>query len=378
MTLNGQIPSRQADAVAVMHSCSAFASSGWDIRLVIPKGAAEPLEELGPAKDIWDLYGIKDKFDVTYLPMKGLRRPFGSYIYSLWAMSYATLISRRLIYARNPELAYMAALYRRGVVYESHEFLSRPSRTMRRWLRIVKGSRRGIGIVATTKGAAGLYQELGVPSNKLMIAPNGVDTTRFEEPRDVGALRSSLGLPNSGSIIGFAGHLYPGRGIEELLECAQTLPHAYFLIVGGEDLDIKRASDFAVKLGVSNVRFQGFVPQSQVANYLLASDILVMPYTSKTRTINDMSPMKMFDYLATGRPIVATNFPMIAEVLRHEYNAILVEPDSGPALANGIKRLIDNPRLAEHIGSNARTDAEYYSWKNRAKRITTWYQELSG
>jgi len=172
------------------------------------------------------------------------------------------------------------------------------------------------------------------------------------------------------------GHLYEGRGIEQLLECARLLEQPFFLIVGGETHDIERCKAVAQALGLSNVKFVGFVHQCEVPAYLLASDILVMPYTKATPSHEYMSPMKMFDYLASGRAIVATDFPVVREVLHDRQNAVIVPPGNGGDLASGIQWLLDHPKSAEKLGDRARRDAEQYSWENRVRRIVTWMREM--
>ena len=231
-------------------------------------------------------------------------------------------------------------------------------------------------MVVTTRATARAYEERGVPPERLLVAPNGVDVQRFMPVTSVAALRGSLGLPQSKTIVGFCGHLYEGRGIEELLECARLLDQVLFLLVGGEPGDVDKYRSLAQRLNVPNVRFIGFVPYADVPTYLLASDILVMPYTTATSTHKYMSPMKMFDYLASGRLIVATDFPIVREILHDRRNAILVPPNSGQALAAGIQWLLDHPEVAAGLGEQARRDAQQYSWDNRARRIVTWCGEM--
>jgi glycosyltransferase involved in cell wall biosynthesis len=207
------------------------------------------------------------------------------------------------------------------------------------------------------------------------VAPNGVALKRFTFSGSKESMRKSIGLPIEKTVVGFSGHLYKGRGIEELLECAKVLDQIFFLIVGGESADILRNKSFAQDLGLSNVEFAGFVPQANVPNYLFACDVLVMPYTEATVTHNFMSPMKMFEYLASGRPIVATDFPVIREILVDKKNSVLVTSNSAGALAWGIKWVIEHPEDAKRISEQARRDAEQYSWEKRVKRVVSWLGE---
>jgi glycosyltransferase involved in cell wall biosynthesis len=109
----------------------------------------------------------------------------------------------------------------------------------------------------------------------------------------------------------------------------------------------------------------------------MSCDLLVMPYTTQTPTSADMSPMKMFEYLASGVPFVATDFSVLREVLIDGRNAVLVAPDSAEALVEGIWRLINDPELAASIAENAKQDVYQYTWENRARKIKALVEKVN-
>lgn len=377
MTNNGKIPSRKADGVAVMNTCSQLASHGFDVELILPNGQVTSTESLDQGRNVWDFYQVPESFKITRFPCPYFCSLLGHAGYGMLAVSYAALKGKSLIYSRHIELAYLAALYGRISIFESHNYLKVSQHPLLpHWIRMLRNPARRVAMVVTTQAGAKAYEDRGVPRERILIAPNGVDVRRFAllESRDV--IRRSLRLPKARTIVGFSGHLYEGRGIEELLECAKLLDRLFFLIVGGESDDIQRCDALVQDLGLSNVRFAGFVSQSELPGYVAASDILVMPYSEATQSHNYMSPMKMFDYLASGRPIVATDFPVVREILQDRRNAVLVPPGSGKALAEGIEWLLQHPDSAKNIGEQARRDAEEYSWENRVRRIVTWMREM--
>jgi glycosyltransferase involved in cell wall biosynthesis len=373
MTHNGRIPSRKADGVAVMNTCSQLASHGFDVELILPKGQAAPIDTLDRGHTIWDFYQIPQSFKITYFPCPffcSIPRHAG---YTIWAVSYAVIRGKSLIYARHLELAYLAALYGRVSIFESHNYL-KVSRhpLLLYWIKLLRNPQRRAAMVVTTHAAARAYESRGVPLEKILVAPNGVDVKRFALSGSKESLRTSLGLPRDKTVVGFSGHLYKGRGIEALLECAKLMDQIFFIIVGGEPSDVRKCTALARQLSLGNVRFTGFVRQSEVPGYLLASDILIMPYTVDNPTYQYMSPMKMFDYLASGRPTVATDFPVVREILHHKQNAVLVPPGSARALATGIQWLLDHPESARRFGEQAEQDAKQYSWENRVRHIISW------
>lgn len=171
-------------------------------------------------------------------------------------------------------------------------------------------------------------------------------------------------------LICHAGQLYPGRGIEETIEAVSGIQGALLLLVGGQAEDIARLREWAQSRGFDHcVRFVGQVPNDQVPTYLWAADVLVMPYTSRTRTAPFMSPLKMFEYMAAGRPIVATDFPSVREVLQDRHSAILVPPDEIGPLREGIQLALLEKDQAAKIAENARREVRKYEWGQRAHRI---------
>src|SRR5262249_47305156 len=112
-----------------------------------------------------------------------------------------------------------------------------------------------------------------------------------------------------------------------------------------------------------------FVPNSQVPLQLAAADVLVLPNSGRFAQARTTSPLKLFEYMAARRPIVATRIPAFAGLLRHGENAWLVAPDSPEALAPGIERALDAPSLAERLAQQAWHDVQRYTWKRRAAEI---------
>jgi glycosyltransferase involved in cell wall biosynthesis len=201
------------------------------------------------------------------------------------------------------------------------------------------------------------------------VAPDGVDLQRFQNPLSRSEARRALNLTEGERWIVHAGHIYEGRGGEELVRALADLP-AQLLFAGGKPADVERVRAVAAREGLADrVRFEGMVPNGKIPLYLWAADVLVMPYTSRTPIIASISPMKMFEYMAAERPIVSTDFPALREVLRDGENALLVAPDAPRALAAGIRRALEDAALAEKISRRARTDVEAFTWDRRAEKI---------
>jgi glycosyltransferase involved in cell wall biosynthesis len=218
---------------------------------------------------------------------------------------------------------------------------------------------------------------------RIITKHDGVDLERFTKLPTKEELRRELNLPQDKKIICYAGSLYRGRGIELLLSVSRKLPiDLLMLIVGGRKEDLDRYKGMALNMGCTNVEFRGFVPNSTVPRYLVASDVLVMPYQSSAEdpsghVIADFfSPLKMFEYMASGRPIVASDLGVIREVLRDRENAILFESSDEVGLFNSIKVALGDRELAQRIAKNAQDEVKKYTWTKRAKEILQSFHSL--
>ena len=178
----------------------------------------------------------------------------------------------------------------------------------------------------------------------------------------------------------YAGHLYAWKGVDVLLDALGQLAGVRGVIVGGyeKEPDLARLRERAARLGISDrVTFTGLVPPSAVAAYLRAARVLVLPNPASAISTRFTSPLKLFEYMAAGRPIVASDLPSIREVLRHEENALLVEPGNPTALAAGVRRLLEDPALADRLAQAATTGVQDYSWDRRAERLEALLQQVT-
>jgi glycosyltransferase involved in cell wall biosynthesis len=364
--VRSRIPSEQANAVQVLKMCAGFAAH-TDVELVAPYYPEDARQENG----LWERYALPRRFAVRWLAFPHLREHFAVRGFALAAAAYARVRHYRCAYTRDPWAAWWLARAGVRVGFEAHDL--REDRRYPVWRRLVADP-SGVpglrGVFCISHALLEDYRASGARPEILHVAPDGVDLQRFANPVERKQARRTLGLNPDGPWIVHAGHLYPGRGAEELVEATSVLKEVRVLFVGGKAVDIERMRAFADERGMrERVVFTGTVPNGKIPLYLWAGDILAMPYTSRTPTVRYMSPLKMFEYMAAERPIVATDFPVVREVLRDDGNAMLVPPDSAPALGQGIRAALDDPSRAERLGRQARRDVEAYTWEERARKI---------
>ncbi|HEY2592886.1 MAG TPA: glycosyltransferase family 4 protein, partial [Chloroflexota bacterium] len=214
----------------------------------------------------------------------------------------------------------------------------------------------------------------GVPADRIVVSPNAVDTRMFRADTAGQHVRRQIGAV-SDVVVGFSGTFGAWHGIPTL---ARTLglvlearPNARWLLLG--DGPLRPLVDQAMASGqvADRVARMGMRPHAEMPSYLAACDVLVSPHGKQADGGEFFgSPTKLFEYMAAGRPIVASNVGQIGEVLTDGESALLVPPDDPQALAAAVIRLIDDGCLRVRLGSAAREAAEVrHTWRQNAERV---------
>jgi glycosyltransferase involved in cell wall biosynthesis len=361
-----RIPSSRANCVQTLKMCSGFAAH-LPVELIAPF-YPEDARQKGTLRE---RFALARAFEVTWVPFPHWGERFAVRGYALAAFLRARFACSGYVHTREPWSAYWLARAGSRVGFEAH-FLEEDRRCPV-WQKLVGDESLSPalrGIFCISNSLIEDYAAAGARRGLLHLAPDGVDLQRFEPALDKEEARARLGLGATARIVCHAGHLYPGRGIEETVEAVGSLPDVLLVLAGGNPEDIDRIRAFAAGQGLADrIRFEGTVPNGKIPLYLWAADALVMPYTSCTATVRAMSPLKMFEYMAAARPIVATDFPTVREVLRDGDNALLAAPDSAESIARGLRRALEDRSLADKISRRAREDVNAYTWEERARKI---------
>ncbi len=224
-----------------------------------------------------------------------------------------------------------------------------------------------------------LIDQWGVDAQKIHVLPNGVDLALFGGAVDPQGSRRRLGL-GSAPVIIFVGGFQRWHGLEILIESfAQVLavePSSRLLLVG--DGPARKSVEEQVQaLGrAQSVTITGLVPQAQVVEWLAAADIAVIPYPRLSQELW-FSPLKLYEYMAAGKAIVASRDGQIASVLEDGQTGLLVEPGDVAELAGAILGLIRSPELRATLGRQARQQAETrHSWEGYVRRLEFIYESV--
>ncbi len=378
LIFHGRFPSEKAAALFAAKSAEAFAEQGIAVTLLAPR-------RLGRARQsVFDFYGLKNNFRVVFLPtidvfkIPGLRQlafHLSFISFSIFLFFYLLFSAKKsdIIYSNEALPLLLAGLAFPKTVYEIHDF---PKNNF--YYRTV--FRRVKAFVATNRWKKEKIQQIfHVATEKIIAEPNAVSLDDFSASPSRVEARAKLGLSSDAKLISYVGALRTmgmEKGIEILLKAVKSVISCKLLVVGGSPEDVEFYKKVASEHGITDrVIFTGFVPHKIVPLYLSASDILIAPFPKNDHYEFYMSPLKIFEYMASGRPIVASDLESIREILP-ENSAILVPAGDPLALAAAIGELMADKTKASRYASKALAAVSEHTWGKRAERILKCFDQV--
>ena len=394
-------PTTQARGIQTVHTAHALARAGWGVRLL----AQRPAGAAATTADALSGYGLKPhrRLRIVPLPVARVdgfewleihkRLAVTNWSYALACLADVLRLRTRptAIVTRDPRLTWVflraRRLHRRPVVYEVHEIFSTRPRDNRSLdpdrIRGVADRTRALEagvfreadlLLPLTRACAEILEEAyGVPYDRMAVVADA--TTAPTGP---------LPLRDSGvRTVVYAGQLYRWKGVDTLLRAMAELPEAQLVVLGGrgreDDPDLAACHEEARDLGIADrVDFRGFVPHAEVRATIAGAGVAVLPLPDNLMARYFTSPLKLFDYMAAGVPIVASDLPTVREVLADGDNALLVPAEDPAALASAIRRLLVNPGLADRLRRTAYEQVDAFTWDARAARIIEALERVTG
>ena len=354
-----QTPSDTANSIQVMKACNALVQLGHELTLSVP-GAPNT------SVDLRKHYGLQTDFQIEWLASPSRR------LFTWQSVQRARALKPDLLYAWMIQSAVFGLLVKIPTVFEIH---IQPTGTLgpawHRAFAMLRGRKRLASITQALVDVLERRHNIHFQTDKVVIAPNGVELERFASlPAPVTA-RQKLNLPSALTVM-CTGHLYAGRGADLFLALAKEIPQAHFVWVGGRPDDINTWKSRAQS---DNITFTGFIPNQNLPLYQSAADILLMPYSRSIMgssgtadSASVASPMKMFEYMAAGRAIVTADLPVIREVL-NEKSAVFCEPDDLEKWKFALDDLLKDEMKRDALGKQAKQDVQGYTWFARAEKI---------
>jgi glycosyltransferase involved in cell wall biosynthesis len=388
-----RFPLERANGIQSMETCHALAARGHDVTLVVRPDSHEP------ARDPFAFYGLPriPTLHIEVAPVTGpaAARRTG---YITFALGRAIGRGRQdLVFTRDLGLASLIlrlpAALRAPLIYEAHSIAAdaaaalpqlvsnapaaSPSKLRRLAAREERVWRGADGYVTITDGLRRELDRRFGAREKTAVVADG-----FRGTRDTKDTKKTKELETKEPFtIAYAGHLYPWKGVDLVVEAVAALKDSRGLIVGGHDKepDLGRVKEFAKQLDCEGrITFTGLLPPREVAARLAEADVLVLPNPRSAISNAFTSPLKLFEYMGSGRPIVASDLPSLREILRDNENAILVEPGNPQALVAGIERIKKDAALGERLAAQALQDVQAFTWARRAERLEALFTTVAG
>jgi glycosyltransferase involved in cell wall biosynthesis len=351
-----RIPDEWAHVIQIMKSCDAFAKQGADVTLLVPRRAHT--SKANP----FTIAGVEENFTIKRLPCIDLFPGTQSRVF-FWLRTFSFLFFARLyLFTHAADIVYTRELHvwapLSHTVFELHTVNPSIVKTIPRL-------RKARGTVVITEGIRTELSLCGFRSERVLVAPDAVDPSEFAFPESREEARKRLGVPMESTAIFYIGLLDAWKGADVLYEAAKLLAPAITTVIIGEgETPIEE-----LKKRHPEILFLGFLPYRELANNMAAADVLILPNSGKSDiSAKFTSPLKLFAYMTSGIPIVASRLPSIGEILSEE-NAFLATPDDAGALAEQVRYVVTHPEEAGTRAVRAKQDVLKYTWEDRAKSI---------
>jgi len=368
---NIRIPTEKAHGIQIMKMCESFVAlkikgQAVEVELVVPD-RSNAIKE-----DPFLFYNVKQNFKITKIPCFGLfSLPgfWGKVSFLIQEISFLLMAKGYLLF-KHFDLLFtreqLTGLFFKNFILEIHSI----PRKISFFHKIIW--QRSTKLVVLTNYIKSLIVANGLPEEKILVAADAVDLQEFDISLSTNEAREKLDLPVNKKIVLYAGSLllYGWKGVDVLLQSAQFIKNNSLLVlVGGKKQEIESLKRLSNILDESDILMVGQKPHNLIPYYIKAADVLVLP--NKAGDVWSeyyTSPLKLFEYMAGRRPIVAADLSSIREVLDKE-NAVLFEPNNPLDLAAKINLVIDNPDLGHQLADKAFQKVTNYTWDKRAQTI---------
>jgi glycosyltransferase involved in cell wall biosynthesis len=379
---NIRLPTEKAHGLQIMHNCEAFAEAGARVSLWVARRRNTPA--LRGVHDVYAHYDVQPAFSVRRLPCLDLlwlnagglagRALFGvqAFTFALAAVLAACFTRADVLYSRDAFVLAALALVlpRRPRAYEAHSLAQgRIGRAIQRF--VVRRAR----VFATTQHLASDLIALGAHPAHTHVAPDGIRRARFAHPPTREQARHANGWDEAAFVVGYIGRLHTmmlDKGVGDLVDALAQAGGCTLLLVGGPDAQAEALRARWRALGQPDARFwyAGQVPAAKVPAYLAACDVCAMPFPFNPHFAYHASPIKLFEYMASGAAVVASDLPSTREIVTDGEDALLYPPSDVDALAAAITRLREDAALRRRLGDTARARVfARYTWDARARAI---------
>lgn len=358
-----RFPTEKAQGLQTAKVCEALGRAGFSVELLIPR------RENMIKEDAFTFYSLERLFEVIRLrSLSSSLSSFGFFIESVSFLLSAKIYSHK----KKPYIIYTTDLFVPFVfpcsVLEAHDM---PQTHI--WFYRFAWRKIHLIVAKTNVIKNELMEKFGVPENKIIVLPNGIDLKIFDTGLSKEEAREKIGLPQGATIALYSGSFaYKWKGTDTFLQAAAIAKDISFFLVGGLEADIKRATASFQDL---NIFFVVRKPHKDVPIYLAAADVLVLPDKKGDKVSEGYtSPMKLFEYMASKRPIVASDLGSIKEVVGDQ-EVFFFTPNDPASLAKTILYVVTHKDESVTRARRAYEVVKVMSWDNYVKKLFPFLRE---
>lgn len=355
------IPSQSANSIHVMKICEAFAELCEEFELIVPENTECDIQE-----DLFSYYGVNRRFPVNRVKQKKFLGGLYRYYFACSALYMILKKKCDQIITREPIVAFLAVLLHKKVVLDLHGELAH---ICGRAYRMIKydffRKNRYLKIVMITESLVRYYEKkYQLDPTLVTVLPDGCTLENFMPYCDAPLLADEK------MHIAYAGSFGVGRGYEIIQELAKQDCRHIYTIYGGRKEDAMKVTGQAVP---DNISFKGFIANRDIPEALCNQDVLLLPYQNTLIAKGEdtgkvMSPLKLFEYMASGRVVIASDLNVLKEIL-NEGNCYFAVPDDASSWMKVVRHIEENKEEAIAKAEKAKQDVKQYTWKIRASKM---------
>ncbi len=363
-------PAERTHSTFAMKTCETLAREGFSVELWVPWRLNPRFRGVDP----YEYHGVEHNFVIRRIPsLDAVFLPLGRFGFLVMVASfsfstalYALWRARReqmIFYLHDVRDAVLLAGIAPLLFLEIHDFY-RSAGWMNRWV-----FARLAGFVVTNRLKMDiLRRDFGIADERMLLQPNAVDADFFSPDISRADARRRLVLPQDRTLICYTGHLFSWKGVETLVASAAFLREDEVIYVIGDGKEkehlMRQSAEWPDK-----VVFAGIRAHAEIPLWLRAADVLVLPNTARDPASKyETSPVKLYEYMASGTPIVASDLPSVREIVREEH-VWFFEPDDAESLAGAAHTALGAPLESEEKSSRAKESARGHTWHARAHAI---------
>ncbi|MEA5510199.1 glycosyltransferase [Crocosphaera sp. UHCC 0190] len=336
-----------------------------------------PFKPQKPAQSLVEFYDVQDKLKVLPLSIpqiidKGINRLNLSTLVCKYYLPIHLKNNIQAVHTRDWNFAKAAVKNQIPTIFERHYFAETPFEQD-----IVNNPYFRV-IITQSELTRQSIIEAGMPPDKAIWLHNGFNQSFLQRyPEDAQKWRNELLKDNRKHLVIYSGALYPFKGVDLLIDVAKELPNIQFCVTGGTEEQVKHYRQLSQDEQVNNINFLGWiVPRSRLVSLFQAADILAHPHLSG-KSANFTNPVKFFQYLASGTPLVSTEIPPLMYFKNTVPVGVWCEPDNPILFAESIEKALEMyPRKIRGYQENIEYGKEF-SWEKRAKKILEYVPEMT-